>query len=256
MLLEAFTPERPRQKLQQLTLHTRLPKTTVLRILRTLVSLNYIRFDESSKEYFLGPKVMSLGYATLSGMDLKDIARPYIEELSRLTGQNVNLGILDGAEVVYVERITKKQLITTAHTVGSRVNMCFTAIGRAILAYLSPQECEKIVRKTFAQATRQGLRSLNRRELREMLREVRRKGYSVSNEEFSPGIRAIAAPIFEGAGMVDAAINMPVFSRTVSLRELTERYAPMLVRTAGDISETRGYRKAGLDPLPAPGAGE
>jgi IclR family pca regulon transcriptional regulator len=183
---------------------------------------------------------MSLGYATLAGLDLKEIARPYLEELSRVTGQNVNLGILDGTEVVYVERITRKQLITTDHTVGSRVNLYSTAIGRAVLAYLDPEAAEQIVRKLFAHGGAKQI-GMRREAFLELLQEVRRNGYAVNNEEFIAGIRGIGAPIFNSKGKVDAAVNMPVFSKSVSLRQLTRQYAPMLVRTALHISESRGF---------------
>jgi IclR family pca regulon transcriptional regulator len=239
-LLEGFTRERPRLKLQELTQSSRLPKTTVLRLLRTLVSLNYVRFDALKREYCLGPRVMSLGYATLAGLDLREIARPYLEELSRVSGQNVNLGILDRTEMVYVERVTRKQLITTDHTVGSRVNLYSTAIGRAVLAYLDAGEREQMVRRLFAAegAKRIGMR---REAFLELLQEVRRNGYAVNNEEYIPGIRAIGAPIFNAGGKADAAVNMPVFSKSISLRQLTKHYAPNLLRTAADISGSRGF---------------
>jgi len=240
-LLEMFTPERPTLKLQELTVRVGLPRTTVFRLLRTLISLNYVRFDPITREYFLGPKVMSLGYATLASLDLTGIARPYLEELSRLTGQNVNLGILDGTEVVYIERITKKQLISTDHTVGSRVSVHATAIGRAILAYMDQEECEEILNELFADPKAVSHLGKRREEFLELLEEARRNGYSFVDEEFIVGIRAIGAPIFSSKGTVEAAINMPVFIGGVSLEKLVERYAPMLVNTADKISASRGF---------------
>lgn len=239
-LLEEFTRERHKLTLRELTSATSLPKTTVLRLLRTLVSLNYVRFDEKNREYSLGPKVMSLGYASLAGLDLREIARPYLEEFSRMSGQNVNLGVLDGTEVVYVERITRKQLVTTDLTVGSRVNLYSTAIGRAVLAHLNPEEREPLVRKLFARtgASRIGM---GREAFLELLQEVRRNGYAVNNEEFIPGIRAIGVPIFNPEGKADAAVNMPVFSRSISLKQLIKEYAPLLLGTAADISASRGF---------------
>jgi IclR family pca regulon transcriptional regulator len=243
-ILEAFAPERPRLRLHDLTVMTGMPKTTVLRILRTLLSLRYIRFDVSSRTYFLGPRVMSLGYATLGGLDLPEIARPYLQELSHRTHQNVNLGILDGMEVVYIERITVKHLIRTDHTVGSRVNLHSTAIGRAILANLPPEHSEEIVRKIITERT--PLRQLAKTpaEFRDLLKEVRRRGYSLNNEEFIPGIRAIGAPILNSQGTVEGAINMPVFSKTISMKHLTRKFAPMLVKVASDISAGRGFKKS------------
>lgn len=235
-ILETFTPENPKLKLQELTLSTGLPKTTVFRFLHTLTALNYVRFDNKTREYFLGPKVMSLGYATLAGIDLREIARPYLEELSQSSGQNVNIGILDGTEVVYIERIIKRHLIRTDRTVGSRVNIYETAIGRAILANLDGDKFEKIWRELLSDPVARKHIGKNSERFLNLLEGVRRNGYSVSDEDFIPGIRAIAAPIFSAKGNAEAAINMPVFTKTVSQRQLTKRYAPMLVDTATRIS--------------------
>ena len=235
-ILETFTPENPKLKLQELTLSTGMPKTTVFRFLHTLTALNYIRFDTKTREYFLGPKVMSLGYATLSGIDLREIARPYLEELSQSSGQNVNIGILDGTEVVYIERITKRHLISTDRTVGSRVSLYETAIGRAILAYLKQEKFEELWRELLADPEAREHFGKRPEQFLTLLEAVRRNGYSVSNEEFIPGIRAIAAPIISATGTVEAAINMPVFTKTVSQNQLKKQYAPMLVDTANRVS--------------------
>jgi len=235
-ILETFTPENPKLKLQELTLRMGLPKTTVFRLLHTLTALNYVRFDTKTREYFLGPKVMSLGYTTLASLDLREIAQPYLEELSQLSGQNVNLGILDGTEVVYIERITKKHLISSDRTVGSRVSVYETAIGRAILAHLNREKFEEIWSELLADPG--ALKHFGKRpeQFLAMLEEVRQNGYSVSNEEFIAGIRGIAAPILSATGTVEAAINMPVFTKTVSQKQLIKRYAPMLIDTANRIS--------------------
>jgi IclR family pca regulon transcriptional regulator len=242
-ILEAFTRERPRQNLQQLTQATSLPKTTVLRLLRTLISLGYVRLDSAAREYSLGPRVMSLGYATLSGMELREIARPYLEDLSRQSEQNVNLAILDGTEAIYIERITRTHLISTDHTVGSRVNTHSTAIGRAMLAFLEEDELNDTLGRLYGDPeTAKHLRH-ERESFCRLLKAVRRNGYALNNEEYIVGIRAVGAPIFNAGGRVEAAINMPVFSKGVSMKDLTERLAPMIVNTALEISATLGYVK-------------
>jgi len=240
-ILEAFTRERPKSNLNHLTQATNLPKTTVLRLLRTLASLEYVRYDTVSREYSLGPKVMSLGYATLAGIDLREVARPYLEDLSRLSGQNVNLAILDGIEAIHIERITRKRLISTDNTIGTRVNTHSTAIGRAMLAFLGDDELKYALERLYDDPDNARHLHLGREQFRTLLKSVRRNGYAVSNEEYIMGIRAIGAPIFNASGRVEAAINMPVFSRSVSMKELTQRFAPMIVRTANDISACRGF---------------
>ena len=117
-LLETFSPERPTLTLQELTAYSGLPRTTVFRLMQTLTSLNYVRFDKKTKEYFLGPKVMSLGFSTLATFDLKDMALPYLQELSEKSGQNVFMGILDETRMLYIERVTKRQLVQTSFSIG------------------------------------------------------------------------------------------------------------------------------------------
>jgi len=240
-VLEAFTKERPKPSLNQLTRATNLPKTTVLRLLRTLALLGYVHYDSTSSEYSLGPKVMSLGYATLSGLDLREVARPYLDDLSRQSGQSVNLAVLDGIEAIYIDRITVRRLIAVDNTVGTRINTHSTAIGRALLAFLGEDELKGAIGRLYNDPRNAGHLSLDREKFSRLLKKTKRNGYAVSNEEYTPGVRAIGAPIFNSTGRVEAAINMPVFSRDVRMKELNERLAPMIIRTANQISACRGF---------------
>lgn len=244
-ILRAFTPAQPKLRLLDITRSTGLPKTTVIRLLKTLSSLNYVRFDPDARKYYLGPEVMSLGFTVLSSMDIREIALPYIEELSRASDQNVNLGLLDRAEIVYIERIKKRRILSIEHHVGSRLNSYRSSIGRAILAYLSEEEFEIVLREILREENAVDFVGPEGQFLRMVLDEVRQKGYALNNEELIPGLRAVAAPIFSAEGNIEAAINMPVFSQLVTLEELTKKFAPMLMETAKKISEARGFRKEG-----------
>jgi DNA-binding IclR family transcriptional regulator len=111
------------------------------------------------------------------------------------------------------------------------------------LAYLSDGELKEVLNQLLTDP--EAVKHIGERgeRLLGILAQVRRDGYSLSDEEFIPGIRAIGAPIFRADGKVEAAINMPVFAGTVGLKELSERHAPMLVSTADDISVSRGFTR-------------
>ena len=105
LVLECFTPNRLSFSLSELSKYLDLPKSSLHRTLKTLFAMNYLRYEEATKQYFLGTRVLSLGFSVLGSMELREIARPYMEKLSRDTNKTVNLAVFDKDEMVYVERI-------------------------------------------------------------------------------------------------------------------------------------------------------
>lgn len=240
-IFEAFTSASPKMRLQEIAKKTGLPGVTVFRFIRTLMKLGYISHDRASKTYSLTPRILSLGFTVLSSVELRDVALPYLEELSRITNQNVNLGIMDGSEVVYIERIKRRQMLSIELYVGSRMNMYRTSIGRAILAFLSPGEFQTIFAAILKDAEAVKYIGAEGELLTKVLEETRKNGYALTDGAFIPGVRTIAVPIFNAKGSVEGAVNMPVFSHMVSLETLTTEYFPLLRETAEKISEARGY---------------
>jgi IclR family pca regulon transcriptional regulator len=239
-ILEAFTPSQTSFSFQELTIKTGLPKTTVFRFLRTLTFHDYLSFDSKTKKYFLGPRVMSLGFAVLSGMDLRHIASPHLEELARVSNQNVNLAILDNIEVVVIERIKKWQLLDINIPIGGRLNSYQTSPGQAILAFLKQEKFQSLLKALLRDKKAVKHIGSNGSKLIKKLQEVRLKGYSFCNGEFAQGVRSIAAPIFNAQSEVEGAVYMPVLSQAISREELIDRYAPVLIDTAKKISTARG----------------
>jgi IclR family pca regulon transcriptional regulator len=179
----------------------------------------------------------------LSSIELRDIALPYLNELSRSTDQNVNLGVMDKTEVVYIERIKRRQMLTIELYVGSRVNMYRTSIGRAILAFLGHDKFLATLQEILKDPEAARYVGTEGKRLIALLEEVRRRGYALTDNDFMPGVRTVAAPIFNTKGDVEGAINMPVFGHAVSREELIGRYLPSLLQTAEKISVARGYAK-------------
>jgi IclR family pca regulon transcriptional regulator len=242
-ILEAFTPEEPRLTLQGLTVKIGLPKTTIHRLLHTLMSSNYIACD-SQKRYFLGSKFASLGMSVLASMEVREIALPFLEDLSRRSQQNVSLGILDRTEVMYICRVEKRSIIPMTLKIGSRLNCHQTSMGRAILAFLDAEQLQNVLKELTRDIAAANVVGSRGEHLRKVLQEVRRKGYALSDEEWILGVRSIAAPVFNMQGRVEAAVNMPVISAAISRNKLIKEFLPRLLATAEKISSSLGYISA------------
>jgi IclR family pca regulon transcriptional regulator len=241
-ILEAFTTATPRMTLQEVADKIKLPKVTTFRYLRTLTSLGYITRETDSNGYALSPKVLHLGFTALGGMELRQVARPYLEELSQKAGQNVGLGVIDKTEIVYVERIKRRRVINIEYGVGSRVSICRTAIGRAVLAYMNEPEVLDIIDEVLSKEPEaEEYIGPEGKQLLQMLEVTRTQGYAANDEGYIPSLRAIGAPVFNGAGSVEGAINMTVFCVEVSMARLIADYAPLLLDTARKISSARGH---------------
>ena len=240
-ILESFTPSESHLTLQELSNKTGLPKTTVHRFLKTLLTMNYVTLDPRTKSYSLAPRVMALGFSVLSGMDLRQTALPFMKVLSSETDQNVNLAVLDRAEMLYIERITVRRIININLHVGSRVNCYLTAMGRSFIAFLSRESYDKLLTELLKDKDAVESIGRNGEKLRAILDEIRRKGYSSNDGEWFRELRAIAAPVFNGRGEVEASLNMTFISQMVGFDEMIEKYVPPLVATAGRISDALGF---------------
>ncbi len=238
-ILEAFSAPRSTLSLQEISQMTSLPKATAYRFLQTLIALQYIHYFPESRSYRLGPKVMSLGFSTLSGLDIGNVAQPYLEDLSRKIDQNVNLGVLDGSEVVYIIRIKRHMILGIDLSVGSRLSAHNTAIGQAILAFSDSPIAERIGTE-LSRKSNSGEAGPRGELLRKRLDLVRARGYALSDGDYVSGLRSIGVPTFKGQGEVEAAINVPVFSQFCSRGKLIKDYLPLVQDVAKTISLLRG----------------
>lgn len=238
LVLECFTPRKDQFTLAALSKLLNIPKSSLYRVVKTLSEMDYLRFEEQSKRYYLGTRVLSLGFSVLQSMELREIARPYMEKLSRECNKTINLAILDKHEMVYIERIRVPSLREFNISIGSRIPVWNTAVGKAVLAHLEPQKLKEIIEK---------LRALKKYEitfevkLEEALDTVRKAGFAIQDQEYIRGIRAIAVPIFSPTG-VSCAINIVAEPEEVSVEELKNIYAPKLIRLGEQLSRALGHR--------------
>ena len=244
-ILSSFRSGRPLLGISELSREVGLSRSTTHRYVATLAALGYLEQDAPSKRYRLGPRVLDLGFSAINSMELREVAAPYLQQLSDETGYTVNMAILDDVDIVYVERCRsaragQREIDLNLH-VGSRLPAYCTSLGKVLLAYLpADAQADVLARSDLA---RRGPNTItDRPALVTELERVRTEGIAVNNEELAYGLRSIAAPIFAHDGAALAGINLAVHRTMISVEDLVERLSTRLRRTADEISAQLGYR--------------
>ncbi|MFC4502645.1 MULTISPECIES: IclR family transcriptional regulator domain-containing protein [Streptomyces] len=232
-VLCCFRPGTGTMALSEIAGATGLARPTARRILITLEQLGYVR--SSDRGFSLTPRVLDLGSAYVGSMNLWDLARPHLRELVDNTDESCSVAQLDGSDVVYVARVAVPKLVTLAVTIGTRFPALQTSLGKVLLAALTPDDLDKVL----AEPSRSGVtphRTPERDEIDAMLRDVRAKGWAVTDQDLAPGIRSVAAPVRDGDGGVVAAVNVNAHAAETSMDTLVDHHLPLLLRTASAIS--------------------
>ena len=244
-ILSSFTSVQPLLGVSELAREVGLNRSTTHRYIATLAALGYLQQDAPTKKYRLGPRVVDLGFSAINSMELREVAAPHLRRLSDETGCTVNMAILDGLDIVYVERCRSTQAgqreIDLNLHVGARLPAYCTSLGKVLLAWLAPEEqAAALDRVDFS---RRGPNTITSRSaLIAELDRVRAEGFAINNEELAYGLRSIAAPILDRDGAAAAAINLAMHSSMVSMDDLSARLSETVRRSAADISAHLGYR--------------
>ena len=240
-ILEAFDPANPKMGIAELAKETGLSKSTVFRLVQTLRSLGYIVHAGDEKKFILGPKVLGLGFAALSSMELREVAQPYLLELSRMVTETVNLAVLDGWKLIYVERIKTQQIVNINLHVGSRLELYNTAMGRVLAAFQSKDWLSGYIRYLQQLPGAKEYWRYNGQKFLKILDEVRKTDFAINNEELTPGLRSIASPVRNREGRVVAAVNIAVSSSLYSLQRLKQELRAPLRKTTQAVSLALGF---------------
>jgi len=244
-ILSAFRSGRPLLGVSEIGREIGLGRSTTHRYVATLATLGYLQQDGATKKYRLGPRVLDLGFSAINSMELREVAAPHLRRLSDDTGYTVNMAILDGLDIVYVERCRSTQAgqreIDLNLHVGARLPAYCTSLGKVLLAWLPPAEQSAAL--AGIDFSRRGPNTITSRSaLVAELKRVRADGFAINNEELAYGLRSIAAPILAHDGAAPAAINLAVHRTMVSMEDLVAGLSSRLRRTAGEISAQLGYR--------------
>jgi IclR family transcriptional regulator, pca regulon regulatory protein len=215
------------------------------RYVLTLTTLGYL-VQGASRKYRLALCVTKLGMSAMSSTSLQEHARSYLEELRDRTGFTVAVGMLDGPEVLLVDRLRGSRRgqhqIDLDQAPGSTLPAHCTAIGKLLLAHLPDrQQREQIAEMKLTRRTPNTITA--KTALRRELQDIRERGLAAAEEELAPGLYSIAAPVRSASGETVAAVGMDAHSSMIPLEELVDALGPHLIATADRISARLGYRR-------------
>ncbi|SEF30893.1 transcriptional regulator, IclR family [Amycolatopsis pretoriensis] len=244
-LLGAFTADRPRLTLSELSRRAGLPLSTTHRIAGELTKRGALVRDEAGV-YRVGLWLWEVASLAPHGAELRESAMPFLEDLYEATHQNVQLAVLDGPEVVYVERISGRGAVNVLTRVGGRLPAHATGVGQVLLAHAPAEAQEEVLAgplKTFTPKT-----VTSTAQLRRVLADVRRDGYAISDGQVELISLSVAAPVHDSTDEVVAAISVVVPAEGTDPRTLVPAVraaargisrvlgAPRALRSSGDSS--------------------
>ncbi len=244
-ILSCFTPERPIRGIADVADELGMRRSTTHRYMSTLVALGYLE-QGAARKYRLGLRVTDLGMSALNSTALREHARPYLEELCRQSSYTVSLAVLDGPEIVYVNRVRSARRtqggVDLDLAPGARLPAYCTAMGKLLMAFLPDEEQRSLLSEV--KPTRMGPNTItSKTQLRAELENIREEGFAVNDQELAPELYAIAAPVRSESHEVVAAVSMTAHASMISLEELVEHLGPHLVAAADRVSARLGYRR-------------
>jgi len=199
--------------ISEMARETGLHKATVHRLIRTLEQAGLVQVTPDGTRYRLGLRLAEFGSQALARLDLREVALPHLRELRDETRLTVHLAVLDGTDVVYIEKVDSPANLRMASHVGARNPIYCTSLGKAILAALPETQAERLLERV-AIVPRTAKTITDPARIREELAAVRRRGYSLDDEENEDGIRCVGAAVLGRDGQVVGAISVsgPAFS--------------------------------------------
>ena len=233
LVIQAFTPQTPQMSISQLAVKTGISRAAVRRCLYTLAKLGFAGAEEGSR-YALRPHMLALSNSYSASNSLSTAAQPILERMSAALHESFSVATLDGDEIVYIARSTVSRVMSDDLHIGSRLPAYCTSIGRVLLAYMPAEQLEQyLARVVLTPHTARTVSSVEK--LRLALRNVRRHGYALVDQEFEVGLRSIAVPVHSPTGRVVATINLSGSAPRISLYEMQTRFLPHLRNAATEL---------------------
>ena len=234
-VLRSFSDEHQEMTLSDVARQTGLSKPSARRLLLTLQKLGYVSSKDGA--FRLRPRVLDIGYAYLSSVELPAVVEPFLNELNAELREACSVGVFDEDRIYYIARAsTQKRIMTFNVRVGTRIDPLPTALGRVILAHMPEHELDAYLNLREDAGDMDGA-GRDRESFKEILNDVRSKGWCLVDQEVEAGVRTIAAPIHDVNGKVIAGINVAVHTARVSMETLREDFLPRLLETRNKIDE-------------------
>jgi DNA-binding IclR family transcriptional regulator len=232
-VLSAFDQDHPALCLTDIGRRAGLPPATAHRLVGELTTWGALERDESGK-YHIGLRLWEVAALAPRGVGLRKAAMPFLEDLYEATHENVHLAVLDGHDVVYIERISGHAAVRVHSQVGARWPLHATGVGLVLLAHADPELQERVCRGPLAGFTPHTVTEPAR--LRRLLADIRRTGSALSERQITTDALSVAAPVRDPSGGVVAAVSVVVHADRAHLPSLT----PLVRIAARGISRALG----------------
>lgn len=220
--------------------YLKITKSTVHRFLASMKYAGYLDQNPDNQKYRLSIKLFEIGNKIIDRVYINDIAKPVMQDLAEITGETVNLGILDKLEVVYIEKSVSHNSLRMDCPIGGRDPAYCTGLGKALLAYLPEAELDRYLAQGKLQPKTVNT-IIDPAVLKEELKLVRQRGYAIDKEELTKGINCIAAPIMNNENKAVAAISISAPKVRIN-KESFELSKKFLLEAAQKISRQLGAK--------------
>ncbi len=241
-VLDCFSATERELGVSELARRLDMGKSTVHRLCATLAAGGLLDHNAETGRYRLGLRLYELGALVSAHMDLHEAAGPALLEVRNRTGETVQLAVLDGREVVYVERLESSHTVRLFGRVGHRNSAHCTATGKVLLAHLPDAELDALLDGWVLEG-RTPYTITDHAEFRKALAEVRRRGWGENTNEVEIGVASVAAPVRDSSGAVVAALSVAGPAMRLDGGSL-RHFAGVAMEAADATSRRLGYRGA------------
>lgn len=238
MILELLAQSQRGLTLSDVSRRLGIPKSSAHVLVKTLEAMGYLKSSKSNGRYCFGLKLVSLSNTALENLDMREQARPYLQQLMLRTGLTVHLAILEGAEAVIIEKVEAPGMLRLATWVGRRLDANSSGVGKALLAFSADgSSVQRFVGHPMARHNKNTISSPER--LARELKKVRELGYAFEDEEGEIGFRCIGVPLYDSANCAIAAISVAGTTSQIC-NDRVPKLIASLKATARQISEHLG----------------
>jgi DNA-binding IclR family transcriptional regulator len=239
-VLEAFRTNEPELGVTQLAKILNLHKNNVFRILATLESRGYVEQNPRTGNYRLGLRSFEVGQAYLRHTNLLSVAHPVMEALTGELRENAYLAVLRGDYVFYLDEVIADQTIQVVSRLGTRVSPHCTATGKVFLAFIDRDQSEAIIKHLDMERMTPNTIT-DRSSLVKELKAIAETGFAVDKEEWTLGLKCVAAPIFDYYGKVQGTLSVSGPTERMSGSRIKKEIIPAVELQAGEASRKLGY---------------
>jgi IclR family transcriptional regulator, pca regulon regulatory protein len=224
--IEAFSSNHQLMTVADVAKRTGLTRAATRRYLLTLMAAGYAEFD--GKRFQLTSRVLRFGHAYISSVPLPQIAQPIVEELGHKTEESIALSVLEGSESLTIASSAPRRIVGIFTRVGTHLPALSAATGRVVLADKSDEAIEQALRSAVIEKLTYKTKT-SPDEIWDEIRRIRQMGYGLNDEEIEVGLRVIAVPVRNAAGVVVAALCVSTYSGRFEIDQLKRKFLADLI---------------------------